>query len=228
MSSVLAIDPGPIESGWAMVDTNPPQNTRKIGDLWDNRSAPGGAGNTTRGLTHSSDSSREGLVVKTTRTPANIPTLTAERWMPVVGWEDRYLVSTLGRVVSLPKGAHLHSRILKPVPCKRGGYPTVGLHDGHGSRKMRGVHQLVLEAFVGPRPAGHLALHADDDPANCTLDNLRWGTRTDNSLDAVRNGRHAMANKDRCKLGHEFTPQNTWVSPSTGGRTCRACRGIAG
>lgn len=29
--------------------------------LWDNRSAPGGAGNTTRGLTHSLDLTKEGL-----------------------------------------------------------------------------------------------------------------------------------------------------------------------
>lgn len=27
-----------------------------------------------------------------------------------------------------------------------------------------------------------------------------------------------------CKNGHEFTPQNTYVSPSTGSRTCRECK----
>ena len=34
---------------------------RIAGDLWDNKSAPGGAGNTIRGLTHSLDLTKEGL-----------------------------------------------------------------------------------------------------------------------------------------------------------------------
>nr|DAL14440.1 MAG TPA_asm: hypothetical protein [Caudoviricetes sp.] len=34
---------------------------RNLGSLWDNRSAPGGAGNTTRGLTRSLDLTKEGL-----------------------------------------------------------------------------------------------------------------------------------------------------------------------
>lgn len=146
-----------------------------------------------------------------------------EEWRPVVGYEDRYLVSNLGQVKSLPKRGRSYTIILTPTPAKRGGYPVVSLRDGV-SRKVRGVHQLVLEAFVGPRPQGTLALHADDDPANCVLANLRWGTRSDNSHDAVRNGRHAMSSKTHCKRGHEFTPENTWISPTSGGRTCRACR----
>lgn len=150
-----------------------------------------------------------------------------ERWRPVVGLEDRYHVSSLGRVLSLPKRGHRDPMILRATPSNRGGYPTVSLRDGRGGRKMRGVHQLVLEAFVGPRPDGALALHYDDDPSNCTLANLRWGTRSENLHDAVRNGRHVQANKTHCKRGHEFTPKNTWVSPSTGGRTCRTCREAA-
>jgi hypothetical protein len=149
--------------------------------------------------------------------------MNAESWRPVVGWEDRYLVSDLGRVISLPK----HGRgtvLLKPTPATRGGYPQVNLRDGAGGRKVCGVHRLILEAFAGPGPQGALALHADDDPTNNTLANLRWGTRSDNLYDAVRNGRHVMSNKTHCKRGHEFTPENTWVSPTAGGRACRACR----
>lgn len=30
--------------------------------------------------------------------------------------------------------------------------------------------------------------------------------------------------KDACKRGHEFTPENTYVIPATGQRTCRECK----
>lgn len=40
---------------------------RKSGRLWDNRDAPGGAGNTNRGLTHSLDLTKEGLPMNGTR-----------------------------------------------------------------------------------------------------------------------------------------------------------------
>ena len=51
------------------------------------------------------------------------------------------------------------------------------------------VHVLVLEAFVGPRPAGHEGRHLDDVRSNNTLSNLAWGTQGENYQDALRNGR---------------------------------------
>lgn len=44
--------------------------------LWENKSGAGGAGNTTRRLTRSSDLGREGLGMKPTYTPPAAPTLT--------------------------------------------------------------------------------------------------------------------------------------------------------
>ena len=35
-------------------------------------------------------------------------------------------------------------------------------------------------------------------------------------------GNHNAA-KTHCKQGHEFTPENTYINPSRGGRECRAC-----
>lgn len=58
-----------------------------------------------------------------------------------------------------------------------------------GVSKSHRVHLLVLEAFVGPRPTPDaVGLHFDDDIWNNRVDNLRWGTRSDNWHDAVRNG----------------------------------------
>jgi hypothetical protein len=76
-------------------------------------------------------------------------------------------------------------RRLKPSPHKCDGHMRVTL----GSMGRRFVHQLVLEAFVGPCPEGMVACHDPDrDPANNRLSNLRWDTQKANIADAVRHG----------------------------------------
>lgn len=145
----------------------------------------------------------------------------SEEWRPVVGFEGRYEVSSTGQVMSLPKPTRAWPIIMIPQISARGGYPSVALRDG-SRRVVRPVHVLMLEAFVGPRPEGFFALHCDDDPMNCTISNLRWGSPSDNSRDAVRNGRHPQARKSHCKRGHELVDENLWVN-SRGHRTCRAC-----
>lgn len=48
---------------------------------------------------------------------------------------------------------------------------------------------LVAEAFIGPRPEGLLVCHKDDNPWNNNLNNLYYGTHSQNRFDAKRNGR---------------------------------------
>ncbi len=59
----------------------------------------------------------------------------------------------------------------------------------NGKKKAVFVHQLVLLTFVGPCPNGMETLHYDDCRSNNNLSNLRYGTRSDNISDKVRNGR---------------------------------------
>lgn len=74
--------------------------------------------------------------------------------------------------------------LLKPKPS-RGGYLQVTL----SHRKVRKVHRLVLEAFVGPRPPRHEACHFPDrDVTNNRLSNLRWATKSDNMRDRLLHG----------------------------------------
>ncbi|MGH6897987.1 MAG: NUMOD4 motif-containing HNH endonuclease [Geminicoccaceae bacterium] len=110
-----------------------------------------------------------------------------EEWRPVPGC-PAYEVSDRGRV-RRSRGARgwAAGHILRPA-AGRGGHLYVILADGSGKTRKHFVHRLVAMAFVGPPPfEGAFALHQDDDPANNTPDNLYWGTRQDNALDAKLN-----------------------------------------
>jgi HNH endonuclease len=78
-------------------------------------------------------------------------------------------------------------RILRPGPANSE-HLTVVLGRGN----TQSVHVLVLTAFVGPSPPGCEGLHGDDNPTNNDISNLRWGTRSDNLHDAVRNGKRSL------------------------------------
>ena len=73
------------------------------------------------------------------------------------------------------------------------GYLLVNL-----SRRMLTVHQLVLGAFVGPRPPGCEARHLNGDPTDNRLCNLQWGTRAENYADRLAHGTHAKGTRNPC------------------------------
>ncbi|MDM3894746.1 NUMOD4 motif-containing HNH endonuclease [Mycobacterium intracellulare] len=153
-----------------------------------------------------------------------------EAWRPVVGWEGLYEVSDQGRVRSVERivqfGSQtrtVRSTILKPGETTKGALYVVL---SNGRPKNRRVHQLVLEAFVGPCPPGMEGCHWDDDKKNNALTNLRWDTHSANELDKVRNGGHTNASKTHCLRGHEYTTDNTKLH--SGGRSCRECHRIDG
>ena len=156
---------------------------------------------------------------------------TSERWLPVNGYEGIYEVSSHGRIRSLDRTItrsdgqvrRLKGKILSAGISQGGGYPLVSLYT-QGKNQMRYVHSLVAESFIGPRPEGMEVCHNDGDPTNSHLDNLRYGTSSDNELDKVRHGTHYNAAKTHCPLGHELFVEN--MPPSIaklGRRQCRAC-----
>lgn len=100
----------------------------------------------------------------------------------VPDWPD-YEVTDTGVVYSLHGGAR---RALRPRVGHRG-HLRVALQR-NGIRRDVGVHRLVLLAFVGPCPRGHMCCHFDGNPANNVLANLRWDTPKGNMRDAERHG----------------------------------------
>ena len=118
------------------------------------------------------------------RDQLNQTELMQELWRPVVGYEERYAVSSLGRIKRLehtipvtghPKAGYvrrcLKERLLNPSVGNHG-YRTVQL----GKNNAHLVHQLVLIAFVGPRPEGYVACHGSNGKSDNSVDNLSWGT----------------------------------------------------
>ncbi len=59
-------------------------------------------------------------------------------------------------------------------------YVSFARADGTGGSTSFNVHRLVLETFVGVRPAGMTASHLDGDKSNNALCNLAWEPHADN------------------------------------------------
>lgn len=121
-----------------------------------------------------------------------------ERWKAVVGFEGKYEVSDQGRVRSLDRYVSWQCRYgdrLVTVGRNQAGrlLRQCAIPSGHFTITIEGetrrVHDLVLTAFIGPRPDGLQGCHEDDDKANNRLSNLRWDTPASNARDAVRNNR---------------------------------------
>jgi hypothetical protein len=108
-----------------------------------------------------------------------------ERWRSVPGYEGWYEVSDLGNVASLARQT-TRGKVLRPQPSTKG-YWTVGLSK-YGKVKQHRISNLVLEAFVGPRPPGNQACHGPAGRADDSLANLSWGTPSENQLDRRRDG----------------------------------------
>lgn len=97
------------------------------------------------------------------------------------------------------------------------GYGKFGLN-----RKSLYAHRVAYEALVGPIADGLMIDHLCRNRACVNVEHMEAVT---NQVNILR-GETIMADnaaKTHCPKGHEYTPENTYASPSSGGRTCRTC-----
>lgn len=120
-----------------------------------------------------------------------------EEWKPVLGYESRYEVSNIGSVRTVARvdsnGRFRRCRLRKPQ-VSHDGYFYVILRKEDGI-KLKKIHQLVIEAFVGPRPNGCVVRHLDGNQKNNHVVNLKWGTPKENNQDCVNHGRTYSGSK---------------------------------
>jgi hypothetical protein len=127
---------------------------------------------------------------------------TAERWLPVAGWEDVYEVSDLGRLRRIkPSGSIKHVPVLLTGGLVAG-YRVAQLND-NGRRWAQAIHRLVAMAFLAPDPGRPWVNHKDGNRTNNAVSNLEWSTPSENIL----HGYHVLGRRKllglangRCKL----------------------------
>lgn len=107
-----------------------------------------------------------------------------EVWLPIPGYETRYLISNKGRVMRISRNCHPTLGMIKKTDkhfLMRGngspeGYRTVDLYGGDGNSRQKSVHRLVAEAFI-PNPENKPTVdHINGVPWNNNVENLRWAT----------------------------------------------------
>ena len=115
-----------------------------------------------------------------------------ERWLPVVGYEGFYIVSSLGRVRLLERSGfrkngrffYVHSKIKKPYLTKFGYYRLRMEKNKHSKHIF--VHRLVAEAFI-PNPENKPEInHKNGIRTDNRVKNLEWCTQSENNLHSYR------------------------------------------
>ena len=122
----------------------------------------------------------------------------AENWKPVPGFEDTYEVSDVGNVRSIdrvrsvisPNGVvfqRFHPGKALAIQVSVHGYRTIMLWKDKRGHRFN-VSNLVVKAFVGPRPAGCEVCHNNGCKTDDRLENLRYDTHAANQNDRLRHG----------------------------------------
>lgn len=118
--------------------------------------------------------------------------MTREIWLPMVGYEGYYVVSSLGRIKLLDREGYrkngkffkVHSMIKEPYTTNFG-YKRVHLEKNKKSKHVF-VHRLVAEAFI-PNPDNKPYInHKNGVRTDNRVENLEWCTASENLLHSYK------------------------------------------
>lgn len=128
---------------------------------------------------------------------------TIEEWKPVVGYEGKYEISSLGRVKSLKRTAKNNHGVRTVPECMMkiqkavSGYCQVVLCQNGHNHKSQFIHRLVAQAFI-PNPKKYKEVnHKDEDKTNNCVSNLEWISHLSNCNYGTRNEKVSQKMKER-------------------------------
>ena len=123
-----------------------------------------------------------------------------ESLIEVNGFEDKYKVSTSGRVWSNYKKDYLN-----PFQNTKG-YLMISLNISKTKKKTKAVHRLVAEHFIDNPDNKIQVNHIDGNKHNNDVSNLEWMTNKENNRHAIETG---LYNPKRCGMCKEIKLLNT-------------------
>lgn len=129
-----------------------------------------------------------------------------ERWKTIPGWEDMYMISDHGRVLSLKQKGGL---IMKPLkgPGKNPHYYVALRKPGY--RKNYYIHRLVADAFCFRPDGANCVNHLDYDPKNNHYKNLEWVTYGANTRYSIKNMKEPRRKCKRTNTGEKYISLQT-------------------
>lgn len=111
-----------------------------------------------------------------------------EIWNPVIGWSNKYEVSSLGRIRTVSQ-YNSRGRKIKGHPkvfdtkIGRDGYPVLNV-SANGVTRERKIHRLVAESFI-PNPSNlECVNHINGVKTDNRVVNLEWCSRASNTIHA--------------------------------------------
>lgn len=125
------------------------------------------------------------------------------------------MASSEGRIMVKPYRAPMPHGGLRPY----GGKPHFGVWNKVDGRfvmfykgKTYKVHQLVCEAFHGPKPGKsegyYVCMHLDENAANNRADNLSWGTQKENlNAEGFKKYRETGCHETALKATHDLAAE---------------------